>query len=134
MVLTPMPKAREYLRSDGSCPFRDRFTSLGDPRAKARIDTTVRKLGRGLRPDVRSVGEGVHEARIDYGPGYRIYFGNDGKQLVVLLLCGDKRTQSEDIAAAKVYWTEYGVRKTAPRPKEGKPKPPPLLLRTDEGA
>jgi hypothetical protein len=83
---------------------------------------------------VRSVGEGVHEARIDYGPGYRIYFGNDGKQLVVLLLCGDKRTQSEDIAAAKVYWTEYGVRKTAPPPKEGKPKPPPLLLRTDEGA
>lgn len=67
-----------------------------DARAKARIDTTVRKLVRGLKPDVKHVGEGVHEARIDYGPGYRLYFPNDGAELVILLLCGDKRTQSGD--------------------------------------
>jgi putative addiction module killer protein len=109
-----MPEAREYLRTDGSCPFRDRFTGLGDARAKARIDTTIRKLGRNLRPDVKSVGEGVHEARIDYGPGYRVYFGNDGAELVMLLLCGDKRTQDEDIITAKKYWVDYRARKTDP--------------------
>jgi putative addiction module killer protein len=109
-----MPEAREYLRTDGSCPFRDRFTGLGDARAKARIDTTIRKLGRNLGPDVKSVGEGVHEARIDYGPGYRVYFGNDGAELVMLLLCGDKRTQDEDIITAKKYWADYRARKSDP--------------------
>ena len=74
-----MPEARPYQRKDGSCPFDERFERLGDPRAAARIDTTVRKLARGLRPDVRPVGEGVQEARIDYGPGYRVYFGFDGR-------------------------------------------------------
>jgi putative addiction module killer protein len=68
---------------------------------------------------VRSVGEGVQEARIDYGPGYRIYFGLDGAELVVLLLCGDKRTQDEDIAFAKVLWIEYRVRKTSTSSKPG---------------
>jgi putative addiction module killer protein len=112
-----MPEAREYLQADGSCPFRDRFTTLADARAKARIDTTVRKLERGLKPDVRSVGGGVHEARIDYGPGYRLYFGNDGAALVVLLLCGDKRTQDADIVTAKKHWADYRARKAAPSPR-----------------
>jgi len=100
---------------------------LGDVRAKARIDTAVRKLGRGLKPDVKPVGDGVHEARVDYGPGYRIYFGNDGASLVVLLLCGDKRTQHDDIATAKAHWAEYRLRKAAPPPAKTDPKPPPLL-------
>lgn len=129
-----MPEAQEYLRPDGSCPFDDRFADLRDARAKARIDTTVRKLARGLKPDVRPVGEGTHEARIDYGPGYRVYFGNDGENLVVLLLCGDKRTQDQDIATAKMLWAEYRARKAAPSPKRGQRKPPPLLQRNDEKA
>jgi putative addiction module killer protein len=79
--------------------------------AKARIDTTVRKLERGLKPDMRSVGGGVHEARIDYGPGYRLHFGNDGADLVILLLCGDKRTQDRDIGTARRYWADYLTRK-----------------------
>ena len=127
-----MPDAREYLKSDGGCPFRDRFTDLADARAKARIDTTVRKRARGLRPDVRPVGDGVHEARIDYGPGYRVYFGNDGAELVVLVLCGDKRTQDEDIGTARRHWADYKARKASPAPKEGQPKPPPLLRPEDD--
>jgi len=123
-----MPEAREYLRPDGSCPFGDRFADLKVARAQARIDTTVRKLARGLKPDVRSVGEGVHEGRIDYGPGYRVYFGSDGESLLVLLLCGDKRTQDQDIAAAKALWAEYQTRKAAPPPKRGKTPP----LRSDD--
>jgi putative addiction module killer protein len=129
-----MPEAREYLRPDGSCPFGERFADLRDTRAKARIDTTVRKLARGLKPDVRPVGEGVHEARIDYGPGYRVYFGSDGENLVVLLLCGDKRTQDQDITAAKALWVEYQARKAALLPKPGQPNPPPLLRSDDEKA
>lgn len=113
MVSRSSREAREYFQADGTCPFRDRFAGLEDARAKARIDTTVRKLERGLKPDVKPVGEGVHEARIDYGPGYRLYFGNDGAGLVILLLCGDKRTQDRDIAAARRYWADYRARKAA---------------------
>ncbi len=108
-----MAEALQYLRADGSCPFADRFMALPDVRAQARIDTAVRKLARGLKPDLRPVGEGVHEARIDYGPGYRIYFGNDGSNLVVLLLCGDKRTQRDDIVTAQAYWSDYKATKAA---------------------
>ena len=109
-----MPEAREYLQADGRSPFRERFSEIADARAKARIDTTIRKLERGLKPDVRSVGEGVHEARIDYGPGYRLYFGSDGADLVILLLCGDKRTQGQDISAARKHWIDYRARKSRP--------------------
>ena len=127
-----MPEAGEYQRSDGTCPFQDSFTSC-EVKAQVRIDTTIRKLERGLRPDVESVGQGVHEARIDYGPGYRVYFRIDGTELVVLLLCGDKRTQDQDIADAKVYWTEYNVRKKVPPPKKGQSPATPLLRPDDNG-
>ena len=86
----------------------------------------MRKLGRGLKPDVKPVGEGVHESRIDHGPGYRVYFANDGKELIVLLLCGDKGTQSEDIAEAKGFWADYRERKKPPPTKRAQPQPAPL--------
>ena len=56
---------------------------------------------------VRSLGEGVHELKIDFGPGYRVYFGQDGMTLVILLCGGDKSTQQSDIHSAKVYWEQY---------------------------
>ncbi len=111
MLSRLVPSARSYLRTDGSSPFDDRFGALRDPRAQARVDTVVRKLARGLQPDVRPIGEGAHEARVDHGPGYRVYFAMDGGELVILLLCGDKRRQDEDIAFAKVLWREYKARK-----------------------
>lgn len=131
-----MPEARSYLRADGSCPFDDAFGGIKDARAQARIDTVVRKLESGLRTDVAPIGEGAHEARIHYGPGYRVYFGNDGAELVVLLLCGDKRAQDGDIAFAKALWNEYRARKAAPPPKPGQPGPGPLLQpkEDDDGA
>jgi putative addiction module killer protein len=122
-----MVEARSYRRKNGSCSFNERFDSLGDPRAAARIDTTIRKLERGLRPDVRPVGEGVLEARIDYGPGYRVYFGLDRTDLVVLVLCGDKRTQGDDIAFARALWTEYRARKAVLSPKPGNRMQEPLF-------
>ena len=87
-----------------------------------------------MKPDVKSVGEGAHEARIDYGPGYRVYFGNDGDALVILLLCGDKRTQDADIVTARQNWADYRARKSALPPARGAPQPPPLLRPDDQGA
>ncbi len=69
-----MPEARQYETQDGNCPFRRWFIGL-EARAAARITRAVTKFEGGLRPNVKGVGEGVMEARIDYGPGYRVYFG-----------------------------------------------------------
>lgn len=76
------------------------FSSLRDRQAKARIDTRIRRLSLGNPGDVKPVGAGVSELRIDYGPGYRIYFIQCGPTLIVLLAGGDKRTQQQDIAQA----------------------------------
>jgi putative addiction module killer protein len=76
------------------------FAGLRDRMARARIDARIRRLSLGNLGDVKPVGEGVSELRIDYGPGYRVYFARRGKALVILLAGGDKRTQARDIATA----------------------------------
>ena len=73
---------------------------LRDVRARARVLVRVERLAAGNPGDVRPVGEGVSEIRIDYGPGYRVYFKRQDRTVVVLLAGGDKRTQSDDIATA----------------------------------
>lgn len=70
-------------------------------KAVARIGARIRRLELGNPGDVKSVGEGVSEMRIDYGPGYRVYFTRRGKTIVLLLCGGDKRTQSKDVKAAQ---------------------------------
>ena len=77
------------------------FDSLRDPRARARINVRIRRLSLGNPGDIRPVGEGVSELRIDYGPGYRLYFVHRGAELIILLAGGDKRTQERDIRKAK---------------------------------
>lgn len=77
------------------------FDSLRDRQAKARIDVRIRRLSLGNPGDARPVGEGVSELRIDYGPGYRVYFVQRADVLIVLLAGGDKRTQDQDIRIAK---------------------------------
>jgi putative addiction module killer protein len=76
------------------------FDSLRDRQARSRIDTRIRRLSLGNPGDVKPVGEGVSELRIDYGPGYRVYFVQRGQTLVILLAGGDKRTQDADIKMA----------------------------------
>jgi len=80
--------------------FERWFTSLRDRKAIARIKSRIDRLQLGLFGDVKPVREGVSEMRIDYGPGYRIYFVQRGRELVILLAGGDKRTQSRDIEKA----------------------------------
>ncbi len=81
--------------------------SLRDVRAMARIQIRIDRLALGNAGDVNAVGEGVSELRVDYGPGYRVYFTQHGKTLVVLLCGGDKRTQRSDISMAKKLAKEF---------------------------
>ena len=81
--------------------YADWFDRLRDRRAKARIDSLLRRFSLGNPGDVKSVGDGVQELRIDYGPGYRVYFTRVGDLVVILLAGGDKSTQQADIDAAK---------------------------------
>ena len=77
------------------------FAKLRDRQARARIDVRIRRLSLGNPGDARSLGAGLHELRIDYGPGYRVYFAWRGQVLVVLLAGGDKGTQDRDIRKAR---------------------------------
>ncbi|MGY0194767.1 type II toxin-antitoxin system RelE/ParE family toxin [Leptothrix sp. BB-4] len=81
--------------------YAEWFGGLRDRTAKARIDIRIRRLALGNTGDVKPVGEGVSELRVDYGPGYRVYFVQKGNVYVVLLAGGDKSTQDRDIREAK---------------------------------
>jgi putative addiction module killer protein len=100
----------EYLAEDDQSPFRQWFDGL-DPQAAAIVTTAIGRLGDGNTSNVKPIGEGAAELRIDRGPGYRIYFGWDGKVLVILLGGGTKRRQSSDIEAALRRWRDYKKRK-----------------------
>jgi len=80
--------------------FSKWLRELRDRQARARIQTRIDRLQLGLTGDVKPVGEGISELRIDYGPGYRVYFIHRGQELVILLAGGDKRTQDRDIKIA----------------------------------
>jgi putative addiction module killer protein len=80
--------------------FAHWLDGLGDLRARARVQVRIERLEAGLVGDAKPVGEGVSELRIDYGPGYRVYFTRRGEALLILLAGGDKRTQSRDIVKA----------------------------------
>ena len=80
--------------------FADWFENLRDRQARSRVDVRIRRLSIGNPGDVEPVGEGVSELRVDYGPGYRVYFVRRGPALVILLAGGDKRTQNRDIRRA----------------------------------
>ena len=80
--------------------FVDWLNGLHDIRARSRILVRIERLAMGNPGDVKPVGEGVSEMRIDYGPGYRVYFKSFGNKLIILLAGGDKRSQSDDIKTA----------------------------------
>lgn len=107
----------EYYRAnDGKHPYQLRYAAIKDQKARQKLDARVGRMRAGNFGDSEPIGDGASENKIDYGPGYRIYYGIDGKALVILLLCGDKATQAADIEIARSYWTEYKQRKK----KQGK--------------
>jgi len=99
----------EYLDAAGDSPYRDWFESLNAQAAKVTVALTRIELGN--LSNVKGVGAGVQEFRIDFGPGYRVYFGRDGGRLLILLAGGTKSRQQKDIAAAQKRWADYKKRK-----------------------
>lgn len=96
-----------YQSEDGLIPFKKWFDRLRDVRATIEVDKRVRRLSLGNFGDHKSVGNGVVELRIAYGPGYRVYLGQHGYRLVILLCGGDKGSQSKDIEQAQSYWADW---------------------------
>lgn len=104
-------KVVEYLEPGGASPFAKWFARL-DPAAGAKVTTALYRMEQGNFSNVKAVGGGVAEYRIDFGPGYRIYFGQESGVLVILLGGGTKKGQSADIFQAQQRWREYKSRKT----------------------
>jgi len=96
-----------FRTKDGQVPFEQWLDDLNDKKAVARVLARLARVRQGNLGDWKPVGEGVAELRVDYGPGYRVYLGQKGQTLVVLLCGGDKRTQDRDIRLAKQFWQEY---------------------------
>ena len=101
---------RNFLGVDGRDFFDEWFSEL-DVQAKAKVTTQLVRLGNGNLSSVKGVGEGVFERKINWGPGYRIYFARDGETLIILLAGGTKKRQPTDIEASHARWREYKVRK-----------------------
>lgn len=98
-----------YVAADGRQPFADWFADL-DPEARAKAARAIVRMEQGNLSNVKSVGDGVLEYRIDSGPGHRVYFGRDGDTLIILLSGGTKRRQRRDIDHAHACWRDYKQR------------------------
>jgi putative addiction module killer protein len=99
-------QVREYLTWEKANPYRDWLSSL-DKKVRARVQARVMRFEQGNLGDCKPLGNGVWEARLMFGAGYRIYYALDGRTILLLLLGGDKRTQDKDIKLAQQYWDEY---------------------------
>lgn len=105
-----MIDVREYNDPDGRSPYAVWFNRL-NAHAAAKVATAVTRLGLGNFSNVKGVDSGVFECRIDFGPGYRVYFGKDTERLVILLGGGTKKRQQHDIETALARWQDYKRRK-----------------------
>ena len=109
---------RRYRTAAGGEPFTGWLADLPDRQARARTLARLERMEAGNFGDAKFLRDGVSELRIDWGPGYRVYFGRDGRTVIVLLCGGDKRKQDADIRKAVELWHEYGSRrKGEPRSK-----------------
>ena len=106
-----MLDVREYTDTAGRSPFTKWLRAL-NVHAAAKVATALERVADGNLSNAKAVGAGVFEYRIDFGPGYRIYFGRDGDRLIILLAGGAKKRQQEDIRHAKANWEDYRNRQT----------------------
>jgi putative addiction module killer protein len=101
----------EYLNEDGASPFARWFHRL-NPTAASKVTIALYRLEHGNFSNVKGVGAGVYEYKIDFGPGYGIYFGKDGERIIILLGGSDKKSQAVAIINAHTAWAKYKQRKT----------------------
>ena len=101
---------RHYVSPSGRDVFEAWLTQLADRRAQAKIAVRINRLAAGNFGDCKSLGKGLYELRIDWGPGYRVYYTMDNRVCVLLLCGGDKRKQASDIARAQEYLADYRER------------------------
>lgn len=101
---------RIYEDGEGNRPYPDWLLHLRDKRTRVRIIRRIDRVQQGNFGDHKGVGEGVFELRMHFGPGYRVYFAEDGDVIVVLLCGGDKSTQARDVERAQQYWNDYKER------------------------
>ena len=99
-----------YVDANNGIPFVDWLENLKDQRGRYRIKERLDRVALGNLGHYKSVGDGVYELKMAFGPGYRVYYGKDGNNLILLLCGGDKSTQSKDIKKAKAYWRDYLLR------------------------
>jgi putative addiction module killer protein len=105
-----MVEVREYQHTDGRSPFAKWFNGL-NAQAAAKVTIAITRIGQGHTANLKGVGGGVVECKIDFGPGYRVYFGKDGDRLVILLGGGTKTRQTRDINTALGHWQDYKRRR-----------------------
>ena len=105
-----MIELKYYLETKGTSPFAEWFDQLPEE-AGTKVAVALTRMGQGNLSNVKGVGEGVFEYRIDFGAGFRVYFGKDGDKLIILLAGGTKKRQQRDIDAAKLHWKDYKRRK-----------------------
>jgi putative addiction module killer protein len=112
-----MVDIREYNDQGGHSPFRQWYDRLNAEAAR-KVTTALYRVGLGNFSNAKSVGTGVYDCKINFGPGYRVYFGKDGEQIVILLGGGTKPRQQNDISLALERWQDYKLRKKQQKEKE----------------
>jgi len=105
-----MIDVQEYIAADASCPYEKWFNSL-NAQAAAKVAIAITRISQGNLSNVKVLRGSLHEYRIDFGPGYRIYLGRDGQRIIILLGGGTKKRQRQDIRSALRFWQEYKKRK-----------------------
>lgn len=105
-----------YADENGSEPFLAWLGTLRDTQGRRRIINRLFRVQQGNYGDVEPIGEGLSELRLFFGPGYRVYFGEDAENIIIILCGGDKSSQSRDIEQAKAYWKEYKSRAKTENP------------------
>jgi putative addiction module killer protein len=117
VTIEMMVDIREYHDRGGHSPFREWYDRLNAEAAR-RVTTALYRVGLGNFSNAKSVGAGVYECKINFGPGYRVYFGREGEQIVILLGGGTKQRQQNDIRLALERWEDYKQRKKQQKEKE----------------
>jgi putative addiction module killer protein len=105
-----MIRTLEYLTANDHCPYAEWFDELNDNVAR-KVAISIARMQNGNLSNAKGVGSGVFEYKIDFGPGYRIYFRKDGEKLIILLGGGSKKRQQKDIQEAQDSWKDYKTRK-----------------------